>query len=59
MKDKFSASWRSLLSATAILFWCGAGSANAQTQFTSITVFGESYADRGNLSCFTAKGFAN
>jgi outer membrane lipase/esterase len=59
MKDKFCASWRGLLSITAILFWCGAGSANAQTQFTSITVFGESYADRGNLSCFSAVGFAN
>ena len=33
--------------------------ARAQTQFTSITVFGESYADRGNVSCFNAKGFAN
>jgi outer membrane lipase/esterase len=33
--------------------------ARAQTPFTSITVFGESYADRGNFSCFTAVGFAN
>jgi outer membrane lipase/esterase len=60
MKDKFGYSQRSLISAAAaVLFWCVAGSANAQTQFTSITVFGESYADRGNVSCFTAIGFAS
>jgi outer membrane lipase/esterase len=59
MKDKFGYSRRCLISAAAVLFWCVTGSANAQTQFTSITVFGESYADRGNLSCFSAVGFAN
>src|ERR1700759_5012324 len=59
MKDTFRGSWRGVLSTTAILFCCGVGSANAQTQFTSITVFGESYADRGNVSCFTALGVAN
>jgi len=31
----------------------------AQTPFQTITVFGESYADRGNLSCFTANGPTN
>ena len=59
MKGKTCASWKGLLSTAAILSACATGSAQAQTQFTSITVFGESYADRGNLSCFIAKGFAN
>jgi outer membrane lipase/esterase len=59
MKNKLSASWRSLLSTTAVLFSFGAGAAHAQTQFSSITVFGESYADRGNVICFMASGFAS
>jgi outer membrane lipase/esterase len=33
--------------------------ARAQTPFQTITVFGESYADRGNLNCFTINGPAN
>ncbi|MGY4238340.1 hypothetical protein ACVIIW_007287 [Bradyrhizobium sp. USDA 4449] len=59
MKVGFAASWRGLMSTAAILFCCSAEGANAQTKFTSITVFGESYADRGNVSCFNANGFAN
>src|SRR6266436_8605919 len=51
---------RWLLSSAALLIvFTHAEPARAQTQFTSITVFGESYADRGNVSCFGAKGFAN
>jgi hypothetical protein len=49
-----------LLSTAALLCRFGEmDAASAQTPFTSITVFGESYADRGNVSCFTALGFAN
>jgi outer membrane lipase/esterase len=42
-----------------ILGACVASPAVAQTPFTSITVFGESYADRGNVSCFNKLGVAN
>jgi outer membrane lipase/esterase len=49
-----------LLSTAAMLCQFGEmDAASAQTPFTSITVFGESYADRGNFSCFTTLGFAN
>src|SRR5882757_4259009 len=37
----------------------GCGLAHAQTQFSSITSFGESYADRGNVNCFQSAGPAN
>jgi outer membrane lipase/esterase len=48
-----------LSSAALLTVFTYAEAARAQTQFTSITVFGESYADRGNVSCFSANGFAN
>jgi len=50
---------RPIALAAPLLTTLWSGAAMAQTQFTSITVFGESYADRGNVSCFNAMGFAN
>jgi hypothetical protein len=48
-----------LATAALVSVLSGAQGTRAQTPFTSITVFGESYADRGNFSCFTTLGFAN
>jgi outer membrane lipase/esterase len=60
MKVHSGTSLRWLFSSAALLtVFTHAETARAQTQFSSITVFGESYADRGNVSCFGAKGFAN
>jgi outer membrane lipase/esterase len=60
MKVHLGTSLRWLLSSAALLtVFTHAETAQAQTRFTSITVFGESYADRGNVSCFNANGFAN
>jgi outer membrane lipase/esterase len=50
---------RTLISAAVLIGYLVPQHLFAQTQFTSITVFGESYADRGNVSCFNANGFAN
>ncbi|MGY4256641.1 outer membrane lipase/esterase [Bradyrhizobium sp. USDA 4516] len=60
MKGSLRTSLRCLLSSAALLtVFTHAETARAQTQFTSMTVFGESYADRGNVLCFLANGFAN
>jgi outer membrane lipase/esterase len=48
-----------LSTAALVCLLGGTDKVRAQTPFTSITVFGESYADRGNFNCFTALGFAN
>src|SRR6516164_6202902 len=51
---------RGLLSSVALLaVFAHAGTAQAQTPFTSLTIFSASYSDFGNASCFAAKGFAN
>jgi outer membrane lipase/esterase len=49
----------SALAASLALSTIFVAAAKAQTPFQTITVFGESYADRGNVSCFTANGPAN
>lgn len=60
MRANLGTSLRWLMASAALLtVFANPETARAQTKFTSITVFGESYADRGNLSCFIANGFAN
>ena len=59
MKLQRARTLRALLSGAALLTILMCQEVRAQTPFTSITVFGESYADRGNVSCFNANGFAN
>jgi uncharacterized protein YhjY with autotransporter beta-barrel domain/phospholipase/lecithinase/hemolysin len=60
MKSERTTSLRRWLSSAALLstVTCS-GVAEAQTPFKSITVFGESYADRGNVACFRVLGPAN
>ena len=49
----------SALAASMALSTIFVAAAKAQTPFQTITVFGESYADRGNLNCFNTNGPAN
>jgi outer membrane lipase/esterase len=49
----------SILAAALVSSTMFTAPATAQTPFQAITVFGESYADRGNAICFSVNGFAN
>lgn len=59
MRGLRTARLRLLRGGTALAGVMIASAAFAQTPFQTITVFGESYADRGNVSCFGALGRAN
>ena len=49
----------SALAASLVSTTIFVAAARAQTPFQTITVFGESFADRGNHTCFTINGPAN